>query len=175
MGSQRVGHDLVTEQQQPESILHSCPRFLIPRIVLSCYFCKLTMTREGQRASDKIQINFDEWDYCNWIWGGPLFSAAGLIFSYVVKKYSVQMSILQIWGAGRKADLTNQEIFFMPSQSNSQMPDSCSCPGPSRWHCSMTQKHVYARECCHCNTTPEMPQEQIIWSNEWGRKVPEQI
>ena len=29
-----------TEQQQPESILQSCPRFLIPRAVLSCCFCK---------------------------------------------------------------------------------------------------------------------------------------
>lgn len=50
----------------------------------------------------------------------------------------------------------------MPAQSNSQIPDSCSCLGPWRWHWSMTQRHVYARECCLCNTTPDMPQEKVI-------------
>lgn len=83
-------------------------------------------------------------------------------FHIYIKVFSGNVNPTDL-GAGRKADLTNREIFFMPSQSNSQMPDSCSCPGPLLWHCSMTQRDVYARECCHCNTTPEMPQEKIIW------------
>lgn len=130
---------------------------------------------KGQRTSDKIQINFEVRAYLNWIWDSPFLSAAGGVFSHVyIKVFCRNVSPTDL-GAGHKVDLTNREIFFMPSQSNSQMPDSCSCPGPLRRHCSVTQRDVYARECCHCNTTPEMPQQKIIWSNEWERKVPGQI
>lgn len=146
------------------------PRYLIPSVILSCHSCKLTMASEGSRASDKIQINFKVRDYLNQIWGVPFLSAAGVVFSYVYKSILLNASPTDL-GAGQKVDLTNQEIFFILSQSNSQMPDSCSCPVPWRWRWSMTQRDVYARECCHCNTTPEMPQEKVIWSSECERKI----
>lgn len=153
-----------------ESLLHDCPRFLIPSVVPPCYSCKLTMTRAGSRAFDKIQINSEVRDYLNWTWGGPFLSAAGVVFSYVYK--SILLKCQSYRSGGRtKVDLTNREILFMPSQSNSQTPDSCSCPDCWQWQWSMTQRDVYARECCRCNTTPEIPQEKVIWSNECERKI----
>lgn len=134
------------------------PQFPDFKCNLLHYPCQWTMTTERSRTVDKIQINFEVRDYLNWIWGGSLLSASGVVwYLSILSKCQSYRS-----GGGYKVDLTNQEILFMPAQSNSQIPDSCSCLGPWQWHWSMTQRDVYARECCLCNTTPDIPQEKVI-------------
>lgn len=155
-----------------ESLLHDCSRFLTPSVIRPCYSCKLTMTRAGSRAFDKIQINFEVRDYLSWIWGGPFLSAAGVVFSYVYKSILLKC---QSYGSGgrTKVDLTNREILFMPSQSNSDA-----------WQLQLSRllamAMVYDSEGCLCqrmlplqhyprDTPGESNLEHWVWEEDPGQ------